>query len=190
MLFRSFDEALALPTEESAKLALRTQQVLATESGVTRTADPLGGSYYVEALTNEVEQRAREYIDKIDELGGAARAVEFMQDEIHRTAYQFQRNVEAGTRPVVGVNIHADDEKLPKLDRPDFSALESAQIDRLRATRSARDAADASSALQAVTGAAKGTDNLMPHLIRAVKAGVTLGEISDALRAEWGTYDG
>jgi methylmalonyl-CoA mutase, N-terminal domain len=184
-----YDEALALPTTESAKLALRTQQILASESGVTRTADPLGGSHYVEALTDEVERRAREYLDRIDELGGAARAIEYMQEEIHRAAYAFQLDVEGGRRKVVGVNAHVDEESRPRIGQPDYSALEDGQRARLAAVRARRDQARAQAALEHVRTAAGTTENLMPRIIDAVRADVTLGEISDALRAAWGTYD-
>jgi methylmalonyl-CoA mutase N-terminal domain/subunit len=185
-----YDEALALPTEESARIALRTQQVLAHESGVPRTADPLGGSWYVEALTDAVEARAREYLDRIDELGGASRAIDFMQEEIHRAAYRHQLDVEAGERVVVGVNAFTEEEDRPALVQPDFGALEQRQRARLSELRSRRDGAAAAAALERVRSAARGEENLMPPIVEAVKALATLGEISDALRAEWGTYDG
>ncbi|HET9947994.1 MAG TPA: methylmalonyl-CoA mutase family protein, partial [Longimicrobiales bacterium] len=126
-----FDEALALPSEEAAKLALRTQQILAAETGVTRTVDPLGGSYYVEALTDELERRAREQVDAIEEMGGAAQAVPYMQEEIHRAAYAFQKEVESGERPVVGVNVHVEPEPPSDLPRPDFGELERLQVERV-----------------------------------------------------------
>ena len=185
-----YDEALALPSEESARLALRTQQVIAAESGVTRTADPLGGSYYVEALTDEVERRAREYLDDIAERGGAAHAIEFMQDEIQRAAYAFQMEIESGARPVVGVNIQVEDEGAARIGQPDYTALEKAQVRRLAEIRKRRDGTAVRTALSAVRDAAAGTDNLVPYLVRAVERDATLGEISDALREVWGTYDG
>jgi len=185
----SFDEALALPTEESAKLALRTQQIIAAESGVTRTVDPLGGSWYVEALTDEIEARAREYLGRIDELGGASAALEYMQDEIHRAAYRFQREIESGERPVVGVNVNTEEEGPPRIGQPDYSRLERGQRERLAALRRGRDDALVRRTLDAVREAARGETNLMPPIIAAVKAMATLGEISDALRSEWGTYD-
>jgi len=185
-----YDEALALPTEESAKLALRTQQILASESGITRTADPLGGSHYVEALTDEVERRAKEYLDQIEEMGGAARAIEFMQEEIHRAAYRFQLEVEAGTRKVVGVNEQVDDERPPRIGAPDYSALEAGQKQRLADFKSHRNTAMVHAALDRIRVAATGDDNLMPPIVDAVRSNVTLGEISDALRGAWGTYDG
>jgi methylmalonyl-CoA mutase N-terminal domain/subunit len=185
-----YDEALALPTEESAKLALRTQQILAAESGVTKTADPLGGSYYVEALTDEIERLAREYLARIDELGGAAKAIDFMQEEIHQAAYRVQMDIESGHRPVVGVNLQVEEEGSPRIGQPDYSALEQEQVERLHGLRATRDADEVRSELVAIRALAGSDGNLMPALVSAVKAGVTLGEISDALREEWGTYDG
>jgi methylmalonyl-CoA mutase N-terminal domain/subunit len=184
-----YDEALALPTEESAKLALRTQQVLEAESGVIRSADPLGGSHYVEALTDEIEARARAYLDQIEELGGAASAIGFMQEEIHRAAYAFQRDIESGERPVVGVNVHTDEGGPTPRKQPDYTALEQAQRARLSSWKGARGSSAATEALRAISETARGSNNLLPPMIAAVKAGVTLGEISDALRQEWGTYD-
>src|SRR5690606_16922108 len=115
----AYDEALALPTEESARLALRTQQILATESGVTETVDPLGGSYYVEALTDDLEAKAREYLKKVEELGGAARAISFFQEEIHRSAYEHQLAIERGERLIVGVNVYRTEEGPPRIEQPD-----------------------------------------------------------------------
>jgi methylmalonyl-CoA mutase N-terminal domain/subunit len=184
-----FDEALALPTEESATLALRTQQVLGAESGITRTADPLGGSYYVEALTDEVERLARESLERIAEQGGAARAIDYMQEEIHRAAYRFQMEIESGERSVVGVNVHVQPEVSARQGQPDYSALETTQRSRLAAWKASR-GDEASAALAEVRSVAAGTGNLLPAFVDAVKVGVTLGEISHALRAEWGTYDG
>lgn len=185
-----YDEALALPTEESAKLALRTQQILASESGITHTADPLGGSHYVEALTDEVERRAREYLERIAELGGAARAIDYMQEEIHQSAYRFQMEIESGDRSVVGVNQHLDEEASPRIGQPDYSALERGQVERLSSMKTERDARRVAEGLAAVRAAARSDQNLVPTFVEAVKTGVTLGEISDALRGEWGTYDG
>jgi methylmalonyl-CoA mutase N-terminal domain/subunit len=184
-----FDEALTLPTEAAAKIALRTQQIVAHESGVTATADPLGGSYYIEALTDQVEAEAIDLLAQIDELGGAAKAVEFMQDEIHRSAYNHQMAVEAKERLVVGVNSYAEDGPPPALESPDFSTLEREQKARLAELKSARDPDVTSSACEAIRSAARGTDNLLPPIIEAVRAHVTLGEVSDVLREEWGTYD-
>ncbi len=185
-----YDEALALPTEESAHLALRTQQILASESGVTHTADPLGGSFYIEALTDEIEQRARAYLDRIAELGGAARAIDFMKEEIHRAAYAWQKDVESGARPVVGVNQYVEDEGAAHFGQPDYTALERGQCASLAARRGSRDPAAVRGRLERVGAVAQGEENLMPPIIDAVKVGATLGEISDTLRRAWGTYDG
>jgi methylmalonyl-CoA mutase N-terminal domain/subunit len=185
----SFDEALALPSEESALLAVRTQQILAHEAGVTQTADPLAGSYYVEALTDALEGRAREYLKRIEELGGAARAVEFMKDEIHRAAYEYQLSVESGARKVVGVNAYSEEGSSTEIHQPDFLALESAQKEGLRGLKARRDMGAVGDVLQAVRSAASSEENLMPPIIQAVKASATLGEISDVLREEWGSYD-
>jgi methylmalonyl-CoA mutase, N-terminal domain len=184
-----YDEALSLPSEQAAKLALRTQQILAAESGVARTADPLGGSWYVEALTDEIERRARDYVAEIDRLGGAAGAVSYMQDEIHRAAYRFQMAIESGERSVVGVNVHVEEEPPLRVEQPDYSALEQAQVERLGALKRERDGRAATAALERVREAAGGELNLVPLLIEAVKARVTLGEISDALREVWGSFD-
>jgi len=184
----AYDEALALPTEESARIALRTQQILAEESGVARTVDPFAGSWAVESLTDEIEARALAYIERIDEMGGAARAVEFMQEEIHQAAYRHQLEIEAGTRAVVGVNSQVEEEAAPRIPKPDYSALEAGQVERLAAFRAARDAAAVERAREAVAAAAAGDANLLPPIVAAVKAGVTLGEISDTLRSVWGTY--
>jgi methylmalonyl-CoA mutase N-terminal domain/subunit len=184
-----YDEALALPSEESARIALRTQQILAHESGVARTADPLGGSWFVERLTDEIEARAVAYLDRIAELGGAARAIDFMSEEIHRAAYQVQQAVEGGERTVVGVNAFREGEGEPRIAQPDFTALEARQRDRLAALRAGRDGTAVRGALDAVTAAAGGEANVIPPIIAAVKARATLGEISDALRGVWGTFD-
>jgi len=184
-----YDEALALPTEEAARIALRTQQILAHESGVTRTVDPLAGSYYVEWLTDEIETRAREYLTRIEELGGAAAGIDYMREEVHRSAYRFQMEIEAGTRTVVGVNAFREESEDIRIEQPDFSALEAHQVEKLAALRSRRDQRAAQDALGAVGKAARGGESLLPPIIDAVKALATLGEISDALRREWGTYD-
>jgi methylmalonyl-CoA mutase N-terminal domain/subunit len=184
-----YDEALQLPSEGAAKLALRTQQILAAESGVTRTVDPLGGSYYVEALTAEIERQAREELEAIAELGGAARAIDYMQQKIQEAAYRFQMEIESGERSVVGVNVQVEDEGPPDLGRPDYTALERGQIERLAGLRAARGRGGVAEVLDRIRATARSTENLLPPMIDAVKAGVTLGEISDALRGEWGTYD-
>jgi methylmalonyl-CoA mutase, N-terminal domain len=186
----AYDEALALPTEDSARLALRTQQVLATESGVADTIDPLGGSYYVESLTTRLEQEALALIRRVDELGGAARAIEMFQDEIHRAAYEHQQAVERDEIGVVGVNRYRIEEAPARIEMAAFAELEVRQRAGLDALRRRRDAAAAERVLEAVRAAARGTANLMPPLVEAVRAGATLGEISDVLRAEWGVYRG
>jgi methylmalonyl-CoA mutase N-terminal domain/subunit len=184
-----YDEALSLPTAEAARLALRTQQVIAHESGVTETVDPLAGSYYVEALTSAVEARAVEYLDTIAGMGGAGHAIEYMQEEVHRAAYDHQLGVESGDRIVVGVNRHVEDEpERVEMRQPDFRGLEGSQRAKLERFRASRDGDAASAALRALGEAARGTENVMPRIIDAVKAGATLGEISDAFREVWGTY--
>jgi len=186
----AFDEALALPTEESAKLALRTQQVLAYETGVTDTVDPLGGSYYVEALTTALEERARGYLARVEELGGAACAIPFFQEEIERAAYEHQLAVESGERVIVGVNALREEAEPPRIDQPRYGELERAQQARLAAVRARRDAAAVRETLAAVRAAARGHENLLPRLVDAVRSLATLGEISDVLREEWGEYRG
>jgi len=186
----SYDEALSLPTEPSVKLALRTQQILAYESGVTETVDPLGGSYYVEALTSELEDRARNFIERVDELGGAARSISYFQGEIERAAYEYQLALERGERLVVGVNVHREAGDSLDIPRPEFAALETDQQRRLDEVRRTRDDRAAAAALDTLRRAAREGDNLLPPMIDAVKALVTLGEISGALREEWGIFRG
>lgn len=183
-----YDEALALPTAQSAMLALRTQQVLAYESGIADTVDPLAGSYYVESLTDAVENRAVEYLERIEQMGGAAEAISYMQEEIHRAAYEHQLAVEQQDKVIVGVNRFATEEEPVDLGQPDFRALEQTQRNALARIKAGRSEAEVRARLNAVRSAARGTDNLMPPIIAAVKSMVTLGEISDALRAEWGSY--
>jgi len=187
-----YDEALALPTASSATLALRTQQILAHESGMTRSVDPLAGSWYVEALTDRIEAEARALIEAIDEVGGAARAIEqgIPQQAIADSAWRFQQQVEAGETVIVGVNRFATDEPPPDLETPDFSALEAEQVERLQAARARRDGTAVVTALATVREAAAGATPLMPPIIEAVRARATLGEISDVLRETWGTYRG
>jgi methylmalonyl-CoA mutase, N-terminal domain len=184
----AYDEALALPTEESARLALRTQQVLATETGVADSIDPLGGSWLVEALTDRLEQDAAALIRTVDEMGGAAQAITFFQDEIHRAAWDHQRAIESGDIGVVGVNCFRSDEAAPRAQAPAYAELEQAQRQRLAALRAARDAAAVARTLDAVDAAATSAANLMPPIIDAVRAGASLGEISDTLRRRWGVY--
>ena len=183
-----YDEALALPSARAAALALRTQQILAEESGVADWADPLGGSFLVEHLTGRIEEEAVAMMARIEEMGGSAGAVDFMQEEIHRAAYRHQLEVEAGTRVVVGVNRYETEESHEPPPGPEFRELEARQAAELAAFRSERDGAAVDGRLGAIRVAARGEDNLLPVMIAAVKDGVTLGEISEALRAEWGTY--
>ncbi len=184
----SFDEAFALPGAEAARLALRTQQVLAEESGVRDTVDPLGGSYYVESLTDQVEELARGFLEKIEELGGAAAAIPFMTDEIHRSAYAWQLEVESRERSVVGVNIYEDEELPAPVSLPDFTNLQQTQRTRLDAVRSRRDSDLVERMLDDVAEAATGGANLLPAMIEAVKVRATLGEISGRLVRLWGPY--
>jgi methylmalonyl-CoA mutase, N-terminal domain len=186
----AYDEALALPTPESAKLALRTQQIVAHESGAAATADPLGGSYYVEWLTERLEAAARDYLARVDELGGAARAIPFFQEEIHRSAYEHQKAVEAGERVIVGVNAFREADAGLRIQQPDYAALEAEQARRLAALRATRDGSGTARFLEAVRSAAREGRNLIPPMIDAVRAMATLGEISDVLRQEWGEYRG
>ncbi|HWX41831.1 MAG TPA: methylmalonyl-CoA mutase family protein [Blastocatellia bacterium] len=186
----SMDEALGLPTEDAARIALRTQQVIAYESGVADTADPLGGAYAVEALTNEIEHVAADYIKKIDEIGGMLRAIEsgYVQREIERAAYDYQRAVESGDQTVVGVNRFKmeDTPSIPIL-RVD-AELEQQQVKSVRDVRARRDQQAAEQALNRIEQAARSDDNLMPHIIYAVEQYATLGEISDRLRTVFGEY--
>jgi methylmalonyl-CoA mutase N-terminal domain/subunit len=187
----SRDEALSLPTERSATIALRTQQILAHESGIPDTVDPLAGSYLVEELTNEIETRARRLIEEIDRLGGATAAIEagYMQNAIAETAYRFQQDLEARRRVVVGVNKYAETEtgkpELLRVDR-ELGHRRSGQLARFRA---ARDAGAVRAALAAVAEAARGNANLMEAIIPAVRAGATVGEVSDSLRSVFGEHD-
>lgn len=187
----AYDEAIALPTEESATLALRTQQLLAYESGVTDTIDPLAGSYYIETLTDKIEKEAYDYIDKIDRMGGVVAAIEqgYMQQEMAAHAYEYQHEVELGKRTVIGVNKFNDSKKLAEQDvlTADLSVGER-QIARLEKMKAARDNEAVKAALEKLREAAKGTENLMPYLIDAVKTYATLGEICGVLREEFGEY--
>ncbi|MGI9008950.1 MAG: acyl-CoA mutase large subunit family protein [Streptosporangiaceae bacterium] len=186
----SYDEAIALPTEKAARLALRTQQVLAYETDLTATADPFAGSYAIESLTAEIRDSATELIGKVEDLGGAVAAIEhgFQKAEIERSAYQIAREVDAGDRIVVGVNKFAvaDDERYEPL-RVD-PAMERKQRERLAALRERRDAASVRVALAAIRAAAEGQDNVLPPLRTALAAQATVGEVCDALRAAWGVY--
>ncbi|HWX91481.1 MAG TPA: methylmalonyl-CoA mutase family protein [Terriglobales bacterium] len=186
----SFDEALALPTEQSARIALRTQQVIQYESGVPQTIDPLAGSYYVESLTNEIEKRAAEYLGKIEVMGGMLKAIErgYVQLEIQNAAYEYQRAVDHGDAVVVGVNRFQQEEGQPiPIQRID-EALEGKQVERVRALRTRRDAAVWQAALGGVEEAARSGANLMPRILAAVEANATVGEISDSMRRVFGEY--
>jgi methylmalonyl-CoA mutase N-terminal domain/subunit len=186
----SFDEALALPTEQSARIALRTQQIIAYESGAPQTIDPLAGSYYVESLTNQIEAGARNYIDKIEAMGGTLKAIErgFIQQEIQNAAYECQRAVDHKEAIVVGVNaFQLDEEKPIPLQRID-EALERKQVERVRALRAKRDQAKWLAARKQVEETARGAGNLMPVIVEAVEANATVGEISDAMRHVYGEY--
>jgi methylmalonyl-CoA mutase N-terminal domain/subunit len=186
----ALDEALALPTEQSALLALRTQQIIANESGVVNTVDPIAGSYAIEKLTNEIESGAEEYIGKIDAMGGMLRAVEagFVQQEIQKAAYEYQQAVDSGEQVVVGVNRFQAEEERPIPTLQIDPAVEPAQVARLNALRARRDAAKTKSALAEIERRARTTENLMPAILQAVESYATVGEISDALRRAFGEY--
>ena len=186
----SRDEALALPTEEAARLALRTQQVIACETGVADTIDPLGGSYFVEQMTNEIEQRAEEYLDKIDSLGGAVRAIErqYYQREIAESSYRYQKAIEQRLKIIVGVNeFSSSEESEPSVFRVDKDVRQR-QLERLKSLKSKRGRTDVSKQLEKLQSAANGSTNLIPSILECVEAYATLGEMSDALRNVWGEY--
>ncbi len=186
----SYDEALALPTEQAARIALRTQQIVAYESGVPQTIDPLAGSYYMETLTNEIEARANAYLEKIDAMGGMIKALErgYVQQEIQNAAYEYQQQIDSQQAVVVGVNRFVlDQEKSIPIQRIDES-LERKQVDRLRALRLRRDRSRWEDALHKIEEAARSGANLMPHILAAVEAYATVGEISDTMRKVFGEY--
>jgi methylmalonyl-CoA mutase N-terminal domain/subunit len=193
-----YDEALALPTAEAATLALRTQQIIGYESGAASTADPLAGSFYVEQLTDALEREAEALLARVDELGGAARAIAagFFQEEIGRSAYEYQLSVESGETTIVGVNRFADDSTPPDIPTPDYSALERGQVASLTAVRAKRDDGAVRRVLAALHEAARpfASDDaanrpaLMPSILDAVRSRASVGEISDALASSWGTY--
>ena len=186
----SMDEALALPTASAAQIALRTQQIIAHESGVSDIVDPLGGGYAIESLTDEIQSRAEQYIGYIDDIGGSLAAIEsgYMQAEIHDAAHAYQKNIEQGDQVVVGVNNFADDKKL-EIDRLIVDKeTEEQQCERVRAIRQQRDSEKTSTLLDQLSNAARGTDNLMPLFIECVEHDVTLGEICNILRNVWGEY--
>ncbi|MGA1074220.1 MAG: methylmalonyl-CoA mutase family protein [Ilumatobacteraceae bacterium] len=185
-----FDEALSLPTESAARLALRTQQIIGYESGVTDTPDPLAGSYFVEALTDEVEAEAWAYIERIDELGGAVSAIEqgYQMDEIETSAYEYTKSIDDDQRVIVGLNkFTIDDDAEPEVF-PIDPALEPAQKQRLATYKASRDGAALSDRLEAVRAAARGADNLLYPMKDAIRSGATLGEVSDALRDVFGVH--
>jgi methylmalonyl-CoA mutase, N-terminal domain len=186
----SMDEALALPTESAARVALRTQQVIAYESGVAETADPLGGSYAIEHLTNEIEEGARAYLKKIEAMGGMLRAIEngYVQREIQEAAYAYQKAVEAQKQVVVGVNRFQVDEEPPVNVLRIDPALEAGQVERVRALRERRDSRTVADALSKLRDAARTSENLLPPILECVEAYATVGEISNALRDIWGEY--
>jgi len=185
-----FDEALSLPTEEAAKIALRTQQIIAFESGVTETVDPLAGSYFVEELTNTIEAEAWKYIDKIDAMGGSVNAIEqgYIQDEIANASYEYQKDIESSKRIIVGVNKFTEEAKpLGKTFRVDDS-IRTVQMDKIKKLKAERNQQEVDQALATLSEHAKGTENLMPDIIRAVEAYATLGEVANTLRDVFGEY--
>ncbi|MGH9545625.1 MAG: methylmalonyl-CoA mutase family protein, partial [Terriglobales bacterium] len=186
----SYDEALALPTEQAARIALRTQQIVAYESGVPQTVDPLAGSYYIEALTNEIETRANDYLGKIEALGGMIKALErgYVQQEIQNAAYEYQQRVDREEAVVVGVNRFAVDEEKPiPIQRIDESQ-ERKQVERLRALRARRNSVVWQASIGHIEAAARSGENLMPRILAAVEAEATVGEISDTMRKVFGEY--
>jgi methylmalonyl-CoA mutase N-terminal domain/subunit len=185
-----FDEALGLPTERAARLALRTQQIIASESGVVDTADPLAGSYFVESLTEAVEEGARAYLDKIDSLGGAVAAIEagFLQDEIEQAAFAYTKAVDDGEKVIVGVNKYVSEEVEPTEVFPIDPSLQTQQIERVRRLRAERDQSGVDAALADVEAAARGTQNLLVPMKEALRRRATLGEVSDVLRSVFGVY--
>jgi methylmalonyl-CoA mutase N-terminal domain/subunit len=186
----SYDEALALPTEESARIALRTQQIIGYESGVANTIDPFAGSYFIENLTTELESQANAYLEKIEVLGGTLKAIErgFVQQEIQNAAYEFQQKLEAKQAIVVGVNeFEIEEEKQIELQSID-PALERAQVERLKSLRAKRDSSKWQAAISGVKDAASSGENLMPRIVAAVEAYASVGEIADAMRTVFGEY--
>jgi methylmalonyl-CoA mutase N-terminal domain/subunit len=187
-----FDEALSLPTESAARIALRTQQIIGYESGVTHSVDPLGGSYYVEALTDEIEKLAYSYIDTIDAMGGSVAAIEqgYMQNEIAKSAYIYQKQIEKNEKAIVGVNKYVEKEinstPLMKID----DSIRKVQIEKLDKLKLERDNAQVAVLLNKLSEAAKTNENLMPYIVNCVEAYCTLGEIADTLRLVFGEYQG
>ena len=186
----SRDEALGLPTEDSARLALRTQQIIAHESGITKVADPFGGSFYIEELTDKIERGARDYLERIDALGGTLAAIEkgWIQAEIQNAAYEFQQQVERGEKTVVGVNRFQQEKEESLTALRIDPAIERQQVERLREVRASRDQSAVESRLDAIEQTARGSDNLMPKIMASCEAYATVGEISDRLRKVFGEY--
>jgi methylmalonyl-CoA mutase N-terminal domain/subunit len=186
----SKDEALALPTEEAVKIALRTQQIVATETGVTKTVDPIGGSYYVENLTAEIEERVWDYLKKIERMGGALSAVEkgYFQDEIRSNAYLLKGEIDRNERVIVGVNKFQDSSNIePKLNVVD-PAIEERQVKRLKEFKNSRDRIKVEEVLNRLVVVAEGEENVMPHIVNAIKSRVTLGEINGSFKQVFGAY--
>ncbi|PSR06131.1 MAG: methylmalonyl-CoA mutase, partial [Bacteroidetes bacterium SW_10_40_5] len=185
-----YDEALSLPTEEAAQLALRTQQIIAYESGAPDTVDPLAGSYFVETLTNQVEEEAWKYIEKIDEMGGSTKAIEdgYLQNEIANAAYKYQKDMESGEKVIVGVNkfISEEEQEIDLLHVDD--AIRQKQVEKIEEVKKYRNDEAVNKALQAIEQASVSDENMMPYLIDAVEAYATLGEIVDAMKKEFGEY--
>ena len=185
-----YDEAIALPTEEAARIALRTQQIIGFESGVTDTVDPFAGSYFVEELTNEVEAKAWEYINKIDAMGGSVKAIEdgYLQDEIAGSAYRYQKDIQSGEKPIIGVNkFTAEEAPIESIFKVDDN-IRQVQIDKINKLKSIRDNNKVSALLEQLKLDAKGTNNLMPTILSCAEAYATLGEIADAMREVFGEY--
>jgi len=185
-----YDEALNLPTEEAARIALRTQQIVAFESGAPDTVDPLAGSYFIESLTAEVEKKAWELIAKIDAMGGSVAAIEsgFMQDEIAKSAYAYQKDIESGEKIIVGVNKFTINEPPTNIAFKIDDSIRQVQIEKINTLKNNRDAAKVAACIDAIIAAAKGTDNIMPLVVEAVENKATLGEISNALRSVFGEF--
>ncbi|MCF7740897.1 MAG: methylmalonyl-CoA mutase, partial [Candidatus Marinimicrobia bacterium] len=186
----SRDEALGLPTEKSVQIALRTQQIVAEESGVTNTVDPLAGSYYIENLTDEIEDEVFQYLDKIEELGGMGQAIEkgYIQKQIQDSAYKYQREIEEKERVVVGVNKYETDEEPPDDILKVDPELRNQQIDKLEKLKNERDSKKVQDSLAKLEKAAASDDNLMPYILEAARNYATLGEICDVMRDEFGEY--
>jgi methylmalonyl-CoA mutase N-terminal domain/subunit len=187
----SYDEALSLPTEQAARIALRTQQIVAYESGVANAVDPFAGAYFIESLTDEIEKRAVEYLGKIDALGGMLKAIErgFVQQEIQNAAYEYQTAVESGNAIVVGVNRFSEESRSQVPVERVNESVERRQVERLHALRRKRDPSAWQRSLEAIRETSRSGENLMPRILDAVEARATVGEISDAMRSVFGEYE-